>query len=184
MTQNDKASSKIDTLRRIRDIALEICNNPGLSGEQPRQQSTISFTTPLDFNYDDLFPPPQSLAPSLVAIGLDANTAEQLSQAYCQAAIQLKDKCETHLRLTCKELGTDHDIASPTSLPDLQSQIFSVYTSQYVTTLRSWSDKVTEQSKNRVAEARRNVGQSSGGARRQHPFNHVRFILFINPVQC
>lgn len=92
------------------------------------------------------FPLPDPLTPTLVALGLDAETAATVSNVYISTALSLKDRCEAEYVRACSVFVSTSDNRGHSS-KDLRSKLLTVVTTRYTQALSQWMQGTIERTK-------------------------------------
>jgi len=100
----------------------------------------------LSFLPKNPFPIPASLAPKLIALGLDDITAAKVSEVYISSAISLKETCETEYVRACNAFMVTSDDRGYSS-KELRSKLLTVLVTRYMQALSKCLDESVEKAK-------------------------------------
>ncbi len=118
---------------------------------------------------DLILPPPKTLTPQLLELGVDKSSANRISSAMMNAASRLKAICEADFQRRLVSLQSRaHHFQDPKSLNRLPSTYLTIYTK----TLTDWVSYLLEDITPRVLAAQARSRNFRSQSRR--PFNQVR----------
>ncbi|KIM71314.1 hypothetical protein PILCRDRAFT_830421, partial [Piloderma croceum F 1598] len=160
---------EIDILRRIVDVAKDI--------QQATSGATVtanSVQPPIQLNrfkIDWSFPQPQPITSDILALGINAATADSMSDAYLRAARELEEKYECHLRGLCNDLAQNHSFADSQAASQMFGRLRSAFVSRYEQMLQTWADENKAMCRERVLKLKGQGGNAD--TRSRTSFNHV-----------
>lgn len=92
---------------------------------------------------ENSFPPPASLTPRLVALGIDNELANNASKFYLSAALTLKEKYEAEYLRACSAFIATSDNRGYSS-GELRSKLLTVAITRYKEALSRWGEAAVE----------------------------------------
>jgi len=110
----------------------------------------------LSFFPNNAFPFPVPLAPALVALGLDDQTAATLSKVYLSSALTLKATCEAEYTRACTALLAASDERGYSS-KELRSKLLTVAVARYLQALSKWEKEAKERAETSILQRGRKV---------------------------
>ena len=160
--RSPQTDSNIKTQIKV-SIILQIWKSPNLNREnngspsRPQWSLALGVSNPyLPVTYhispsamtvslipENSFPPPASLTPRLVALGIDNELANNASKFYLSAALTLKEKYEAEYLRACSAFIATSDNRGYSS-GELRSKLLTVAITRYKEALSRWGEAAVE----------------------------------------